>query len=209
MYFKTMPLFRAFAAAALMGAAGIAGAGPIPAFEYAEATLANQPSRNVMLGYSFMVAAPTVVTSLAYFSGSGASSHQVGLWDADKRLLASDTVLASDPLSGHYRYHAIDAITLAPGQLYYVAGLSLGNLFAYSPTEIAMAPGIKFMANSYSGATTSLQFPQLSFAPEGGPYIGGSFGVNAVAVPEPGAITLVLTGLGMIGLMACHRRKKH
>lgn len=99
--------------------------GSVLAFSGTGATL-DGPFAGYTLGWEFNVNSPITVTSVGWFdSGAGLSaSHPVGVFNSSGVLLASATVLASDPLvssiapqpGAGFRYHSLAApLTLDVG----------------------------------------------------------------------------------------------
>ncbi len=84
-----------------------------PAVEFTSTSHASQAGVSLVLGYQFTVRTQVILTSLgAVLQGSSASpvfgalpaSMPVCLWDENQNLLASATVLDSDPATGHFNY---------------------------------------------------------------------------------------------------------
>src|SRR6478609_5048234 len=97
-----------------------------PAVEY---TSADDPLKDPLprtLGYMFSLSAPVTVNALGYFDDGLSNDHQVGIWDASNALVASTTVLGTDPLVGHFRWGSIVDVLLNAGQ-YTIGGEYLGN----------------------------------------------------------------------------------
>lgn len=100
------------------------------AIEFAATTNASKVGVPFVTGYRFTVKAPVTLNAIgAVLQGSSSkpifgalpASSQVSLWDDRQKLLASATVTASDPLVGHFNYHAVHEIRLQPGMIYTIA----------------------------------------------------------------------------------------
>jgi hypothetical protein len=204
-----------FIRAVAVGAIALASAGSAlaidptltttPGLEFTGGTVVNnQSSRNLTLGYEFVVAAPVTVNALAYYNYVGTPSHEVGLWDSSGNLLVSAAVMSTDTLIGSFLYHPIDPVALQSGSRYVVGGLNLGGEWVLSASSIQTASGIQYLQNRYSGSSSSLTYPTSTFSGEDYGYFGGSIGI--APVPEPETYAMMVAGIGLIGCMA--RRRK-
>lgn len=167
------------------------------------------------LGYKFTVTAPVTVTQLGYYNGITGGmfmSHEVGLYNAAGELLASTTVLPSDPLTEAFRYHSIIPVNLlAPGDyvLSSVAGYDPGNpvdLYTHDPNVITFDPRITFIGNRVLGgqgnnlvfltdADTEVSInPPLHYG-----WFGPNLQMNNIDVPEPMTMFSLL-GMGAVAL---------
>ena len=184
-------------------------ASPItPAVEY-DSTSTLTDSRPFTLGYQFTTSVLFDVNALAYWIDGRGNNHQVGLWNSTGTLLASTTVLNTDPIQGHFQYHSIPTITLVPGT-YTIGGefLGRGDPFPYQATGVVTASGFIWVTDEQLFGS-GLNYPTLS--------TGGGYGQNGILaanfsiastdpVPEPSTILLLTTGL--LGLLGYGRRWK-
>jgi hypothetical protein len=150
--------------------------GPIPvkapqgisAVEFPATTNASQVSVSFVTGYQFTVNTPVALNALGGILqgapaqpifGSLPASLPVSLWDDARNLLATATVSASDPLVGHFHYHAVSAVRLQPGVTYTIAALIPAGHSVLSDVP-ALAPGAAVnLAGGLSTPSTTLVFP--------------------------------------------------
>jgi hypothetical protein len=177
-------------------------AAPLPVVEYTTTgTLFD--TRPFTLGYRFTTSVPFNINALGYWDDGLGNDHQVGIWTNGGALLVSTTVLGTDPLTGHFRYHSIPTYALAPGT-YVIGGEFLGNgdPFPSSASGLIIQPGFTWNTDlQLFGA--GLNFPTVD--------TGGGYGNNGIlaanfsvgegaAIPEPGTCLLVAAGLLLTGL---------
>lgn len=163
------------------------------------------------VGWRFSVDRPVIVTHLGFWDGDFATlpmlnSHDVALWDSSGLLLASNTVQASSPLTGQFRYEPVSNLVIGPGTYnlgaFYPGPNTNADGYLTGTTGITMAAGF-MMLNTLrdpDGPQSGLVFPSVATAP------GGRFGPNLlfVEVPEPS----VLSVLGILALMCVRRRSR-
>jgi len=179
------------------------------------ATLGDGP---FTLGWSFTVTNPITVTNLAVYHDNGVGlleSHDVGIWNATGGLVVSATVIPADPCvadQGGFQQWCIVSVSakLAPGT--YTIGAVWNNLLdpmifpgTLSGEGIANVngPSIVLLQNEFVfGGTltdpTNTTGDTMS-------YFGPNFAYSTSAVPEPG--TLIMLGTGVLGLAGVLRRK--
>jgi hypothetical protein len=165
-------------------------------------------------GWAFSTDRAIEVTTLGWFDFGDdglVDAHEVGIWDADGRLLLSGVVGAGadDPLLAGFRYSA--ALTggsvLAAGS-YVVAGLSSYNDETWrsvDPADVTMGAAIGYLGDRTS-ETAAFEFAGISQGLDVG-YFGANFQYEIAEVPEPATVSLSLFGLGMMG-MALRRRRR-
>lgn len=167
-------------------------------------------------GWAFSTDRAIAVTSLGWFDYEDnglVNAHEVGIWDADGRLLLSGVVGAGtdDPLLAGFRYSsALSGTGLLAAGSYVVAGLSTYDDDAWRGVDMAnvtMGAGIRYLEDRTS-ETAAFEFAGVTQGLDVG-YFGANFQFDEVAaeVPEPSAMALSLFGLGMMGAAARSRRR--
>lgn len=156
------------------------------------------------VGWRFSVNRPIIATHLGFWDGDSATqpmttSHAVGLWDANGNLLTSNTVNATSPFTGQFRYEPTANVVLPAGTYnlgaFYPAANVIADGYLTGTTGITMAAGFTMLntLRDPTGPAAGLAFPSLATA------AGGRFGPNILfsEVPEPAsAMTLSLIACG-------------
>ena len=148
------------------------------------------------LGFEFTTNSAFDVNSLGFYDDAKnglSQSHAVGIYNTSGTLLASTTVLPSDALNGYFRYHDISTLHLNAGQNYIISAETGSENYTYDPTGFGTDSRINFVASRYT-VSSNLVFPTSSDGTKG--YFGPNFTIGASAVPEPGAVALVMGTVG-------------
>jgi hypothetical protein len=160
------------------------------------------------LGWRFTANQDLIVTQIGFYDdlkNGLVESHDVGIFDvATKALMASTTVVPTDPLTGFFRYHPLAApVTLPGGHDYYCMAVTKSEHYAVAATNLAVDGAITFRGYAgynLPGTGQSNQTDVLTCADDdtvASPY-AGDFGASfLITNPQPaGAAVDILFGQG-------------
>lgn len=179
------------------------------------------------VGWKFTTNADITVSKLGFWDSGAdgfAFAHDVAVFDSQRNILVSGTVRAgtAEPVEGRigprgaFRYVTVPETILTAGETYVIAGsnpvsgVGLGDLlgFSFGAALFVTDPAISFVEGRRgSGTGPGLFFPD-AVAPDPSTSGRGIFGPNFQfsVIPEPGSLTLL--GLGALGLVGYHYRRR-
>jgi hypothetical protein len=162
-------------------------------------TPAGEPNDPVNLGNVFTANANFSVAALGFYNQPDLTGPEtVALYNSSGSLLASATVLLSDPMVDGYLFAAITPVALTAGDQYTVDAFVGNNDWSYGSTAPIQASDITYNYHDYV-YTSSLEFPTDTASAAGGPagtYYGPNFEIESVSrVPEPGSLGLLVAAV--------------
>lgn len=164
------------------------------------------------LGFQFSTNSAITVTSLGVFDSDQDGlneQHPIGLWDDAGTLLASAIVPdgSSGMLVNQFRYVSIAPILLNSGGVYRIGALDNGVDPLIGPgaaTDFVTDMAISFLGNSFIMGGTLTDPPLGGTNPA---FFGPNFLFRTAAVPAPGVLGLLGTGLLGFGFILHKQRR--
>lgn len=157
----------------------------------------------VNLGNVFTPTANGKATSLGFYTPTNliGGGETVALYDSTGALLTSVFVSVPTNTPGQYFFASIAPVLLTAGQQYTVVNFVGQNAWAYGPANTS---GATFNYNAYSYG------PALAYTTNSGGSGPAYFGPNLIidAVPETATWTMMLAGVGIVGLALRRRRQQ-
>jgi hypothetical protein len=205
---RRLTLASVILSSACIGARVFAGPSIDPAVTYTS-TSTLFDSRAFTLGYEFTLSSTVTVDALGYWVDGNGDDHDVGIWDSTGTLLASTTVLSTDPVVSDFAWDPISDLILGPGT--YTIGGQLnqtvsGNDFPADAEGISTIPGFTWVADE------QVEGPGLVFPTESTGGYGNDgiltvdFSVTSSGSVPDGASTLELVGGAIFALGAIRRK---
>jgi hypothetical protein len=146
-------------------------------------------------GWSFQPLTNITVTALGAFQYvvTTVSNVEVGIWDENGALLASNTVTTNSPLVNQSMYEPITPVSLTAGQNYYLG--AFGGVIiidAYEPGAqydagpVTMAPEIQ-LGEAIGETNADFEFPNVSLGDPGSAIFVPNFeyGITPVVIVPP------------------------
>jgi hypothetical protein len=159
-------------------------------------------------GWTFKPLGGVVITHLGAFTNVVVEQGpiSVGVWGSDGTLLRSNTVTAVGQLVNRSYYSPIEPLWLIPQETYHVGIFSpSGRLFLsfYDPlVGGSLSVSTRIQLGGYAEGPNGFVFPAAVPDGQGAVWIGANF----LAVPEPGALSLLALAMA-VGSFARRFRK--
>jgi hypothetical protein len=178
------------------------------------------------VGWTFQTTNALTVTELGCFGNvfddnPAVSAIQVGLWDHNGSLLASNSITPGSILFDQTRYESVTPVSLDPGQTYhlgvYYSGGSIGLDAAVEAFGDSVSTAVEVQLGASAVASAGFAFPQEVAGTAGSIYAGPNFRflsqpklaiqlwpVNQVRLSWPSAFPgyTLQSKLGLLGVWA-------
>jgi hypothetical protein len=139
---------------------------------------------NTTVGWTFQTTTTLTVTSLGCFAdvfvnNPAVIAIQVGLWDHNGSLLASNSITPGSTLFDQTRYESINPVSLNSGQTYHLGAFYSGGSIGYDVADPALGGSVSTAAQVQLRATAvgsaSFSSPAEQAGTEGSIYAGPNF----------------------------------
>ena len=136
------------------------------------------------VGWTFQSTSALTVTELGCFGNvfddnPAVSAIQVGLWDHNGSLLASNSITPGSILFDQTRYESVTPVSLDPGQTYhlgvYYSGGSIGLDAAVEAFGDSVSTAVEVQLGASAVASAGFAFPQEVAGTAGSIYAGPNF----------------------------------
>jgi hypothetical protein len=161
---------------------------------------------NWSLGWAFTVNQPMIVQSLGFYDDQKnglIQVHDVGIFNAAQQLIVFGQVTPSDPLVSWWRWTNVTPTLLVPQELYQIGAVTGAENYSGLPVGFVVDPQVNYLLDSYFNPPNGvLTYPNTSQGVVGD--FGPNFSTDAVPVPAPGALLLLVPGL--VSVLGLRRR---
>ena len=136
------------------------------------------------VGWTFQTTNALTVTELGCFGNvfddnPAVSAIQVGLWDHNGSLLASNSITPGSILFDQTRYESITPVSLDPGQTYHLGVYYSGGSIALDAAVVALgdsvSTAVEVQLGAWAVASAGFAFPQEVDGTSGSIYAGPNF----------------------------------
>jgi hypothetical protein len=214
--FKNLLVTALFALTMMTGANAAHAALAVDFTDYADTFTKAAVGNNInIVGWQFTANTDLYVSKLGFFDLNATDAHQVALYDATGKSIASAFISAgSGTINSFFRMATIAGVTLKSGQTYTLAATVGADAYTADVRNSGFGTkgfsglnyyGVTYLTDVFDSANTDLPLNWISG--EGGITDFGTFGPNMDATPTPIPAAAWLLGSGLLGLAGIRRRK--